>query len=95
MENPDTLLSVLEVQPSLIEEIKPHQEDVKLQRLRSNLEKGKSPGFMVHEDGTLTFQNRLCVPNKAELKEKILTKAYNTQYLVHLGGTKMYQDLKQ
>jgi len=43
----------------------------------------------------LGFQNRLCVPNKAELKEKILTKAHNTRYLIQPGGTKMYRDLKQ
>jgi len=35
------LLSALEVQPSLLEGIKSHQkEDVKLQRIRQNLEKG-------------------------------------------------------
>ena len=40
------LLSVLDVQPSLLEEIISHQkEDVKLQRIRQNLEKGKSPGL--------------------------------------------------
>ena len=39
------------------EEIRSHQEeDVKLQRIKQNLEKGKSPGFLVDEDGTLRFQ---------------------------------------
>jgi len=90
------LLSALEVQPSLLEEIKAHQKgDVKLQRIRQTLEKGRSSGFMEEADGTLRFQNRLCVPNKAELKEKILTEAHNTRYSVHPGGTKMYRDLKQ
>jgi len=90
------LLSVLEVQPSLLEEIKFHQkEDDKLQRIRQNLEKGKAPGFMIKEDGTLRFQSRLCMPNKADSKEKILTEAHNTQYSVHPGGKKMYRDLKQ
>ena len=42
------LLSVLDVQPSLLEEIKFHQkEDDKLQRIRQNLEKGKAPGSMI------------------------------------------------
>ena len=90
------LLSALEVRPSLIEEIKFHQkEDAKLQRIRKNHEKERSPGFILHEDGTLRFQNRLCVPNKLELKEKILIAAHNTQYLVYHRGTKMYRDLKQ
>ena len=54
-------LLALEVQPPIIEEIKLHQkDDVKLQRIRQNLERGKSPSFVVHEDGTLRFQNQLC-----------------------------------
>ena len=57
----DGLLMALEVQPSLIEEIKASQkEDAKLERIRRNLAPGKFPGFVVHEDGTLRFQNRLC-----------------------------------
>jgi len=45
---------------------------------KQNLEKGKSPNFMVDEDGMLRFQNYLCVSNKAKLKEKILTEAHDT-----------------
>ena len=49
-------LFVLEVQLSLLEEIEFHQkEDVKLLRIRQNLEEGKPPGFMVEVDGTLRF----------------------------------------
>ena len=56
-------LSVLTIQPSLEEEIRLNQEsDPELQRIKQNLEKGKSPGFVLHEDGTLRFQNRICVP---------------------------------
>ena len=90
------LLSALEVQHSLLEEIKSHyKKDAKLQRIRQNLKKGKSLGFLVDEDGMLRFQNHLCVPDKAELKEKILIKAHNTRYSIHLGGKKMYRDLKK
>jgi len=79
------------VQPSLLEEIKSHQEkDVKLQRIKQNLEKRKSRGFVMDEEGTLRFQNRLCGPDVTELKEKILTGAHNTRYSIHPGGTKMY-----
>jgi len=79
------------MQPSLLEEIKSHQgEDVILQRIKQNLEKGKSPGFLVDDNGKLKFQNQLCVPNLAELKERTLTEAHNTRYSTHPGGTKMY-----
>jgi len=48
------------------------------------LEKEKSPGFMVDEDGTLRFQNRLYVPDKAELNEKILLRhtTLDIQYIL-------------
>ena len=71
------------------------ESDPELQRIKQNLEKGKSPGFVVHEDGTLRFQNRLCVPKNGELRKQILEEAHNTRYSVHPGGTKMYRDLRQ
>src|SRR3954462_10296976 len=41
------------------------------------------------------FGNRICVPNKIELKNLILQEAHDTPYSIHPGGTKMYQDLKE
>ena len=91
----DELLTALEVQPSIVEEIKASQKnDVKLEKLRGNVAQGKSPSFVIHEDGTLRFQNGLCIPNKEELKGRILEKAYHTRYSVHPGGTKMCRDLR-
>ena len=79
-----------------MEEIRLNQEcDFELQRIKQNLEKGKSPGFVIHEDGTLRFQNRLCVPQNEGLRKQILKEAHNIRYSVHLRGTKMYRDLKQ
>jgi len=57
-ETTHALLFSLEMQPSLLEEIKSHQEeDAKLQRIKQNLERRKFMGFVVDEDGTLRFQN--------------------------------------
>ena len=43
----DGLLTVLEVQPSIIEEIKASQkDDAKLEKLKCNVTQGKSPGFV-------------------------------------------------
>jgi hypothetical protein len=33
------------------------------------------------------------VPNVDHLREKILQEAHNSAYSIHLGSTKMYQDL--
>ena len=47
-------LSALTLRHSIVEEIQVSQEtDPKLQRIKKNLEKEKSPRFMVHEDGAL------------------------------------------
>ena len=56
---------------------------------------GKAPGFVNHEDGTIRFYNRVCVPIAEELKKKILDEGHDTPHSVHLGGNKLYKDLKQ
>ena len=49
--------------------------------------------FIVKENGSLYFQNKLCVTADNELKKKLLYEAH-TVFTMHLGGNKMYQDLK-
>ena len=46
--------------------------------------------FSVKEAGSLHFQDRLCVPDDKELKEKLLFEAHNTVFTMHHGGNKMY-----
>ena len=49
-------LSALTLQPSIVEKIRMDQEsDPELQRIKQNLERGKSLEFVVHEDGTVRF----------------------------------------
>ena len=52
------------------------------------------PGFVIHEDGTIRFHNRVCVPAVESLKKKILDEGHNTPHSVHPGGAKLYKDLK-
>jgi len=81
------------MQPSIIEDIKASQvDDGKLEKLSQNVAQGRSP---IHEDGTLRFQNKLCVPNKEELKKNTIEEAHDTRHLVPPGGIKMYKDLRQ
>ena len=56
---------------------------------------GDKTYFSVKEAGSLYFQNRLCVLDDKELKEKLIFEAHNTVFTMHPGGNKMYQDLKQ
>ena len=64
----DWQFSALDMQSLLVEETKASQKD------DAKLEK-----FITHENRTLRFQNRLCVPNGEELKKKILDETHNTR----------------
>ena len=46
--------------------------------------------FSVREDGSLYFQNSLCVLADSELKKELLHEAHNSIFTMHLGGNKMY-----
>lgn len=45
--------------------------------------------------GIVRFSSRIRIPNVEELKNEILKDAHNSEFSIHLGSTKMYQDLKQ
>jgi hypothetical protein len=49
---------------------------------------------MEDEQGTVWFKNRICVPNTESLRETILKDACDSDYSIHPGSTKMYQDVK-
>ena len=71
------------------------QSDRLLQEVKKRLDEGKEGDFSIDESGTLRFKGRLCVPQKAEIKDDILREAHRTPYTIHPGETKMYRDLKQ
>ena len=48
----------------------------------------------MNEDGFVYYRDWVCVPNDDELKKSILKEAHNGFFAMHLGSTKMYQDLK-
>jgi hypothetical protein len=50
---------------------------------------------MEDEQGTIWFKDRICVPDIESLHETILKEAHDSDYSIHPGSTKMYQDLKQ
>lgn len=41
------------------------------------------------------FRDRVCVPNMPELKMSILEEGHKNDLSIHLGATKIYQDLKK
>ena len=50
-------------------------------------------GWIVHVDGSLWYRGRAVVPQLIDLREEILKDFHCSRFAVHLGGTKMYQDL--
>jgi len=53
----------MEALPTLLEEIHiVEATDPQLERIREEILIGKTPGFMIHEDGTIRFHNQVCVP---------------------------------
>jgi hypothetical protein len=85
----------MEVGSSLLQEIRRGQlEDEKIQEIKRNIMKEKSPGFSEDNEGVLWYKGRICVPNVKELKDKILCEAHESAYYIHLEGNKMYHDLK-
>ena len=88
-------LANLEVKPMLAHDIKEAQKGHKsIEGIKKKIQEGKAPEFSVDEQGVVWFGKRLCLPNKAELKDLILEEAHDTPYSIHPGGTKMYQDLR-
>src|SRR5438132_11549252 len=64
-------------------------------KLRSRLGHRLGHHFKQDQDGVIWFKNRLVVPKNLELRKKILDEAHLSRFSIHLGSTKMYQDLKQ
>ena len=89
-------LDNLEVKPTLVDDIKEAQKGHEsIEGIKKKIQEGKDPRFSVDEQGVVWFGKRLCVPNKAELKDLILQEAHDTPYSIHPDGTKMYQDLRE
>ena len=50
-------------------------------------------GWHVSSDQGVSYQDRLFVPDNC--RDEVLREFHTSQFAVHPGGTKMYQDLKR
>jgi hypothetical protein len=86
----------IDVEPTLELEIRKGQiGDAKIQEIKDLITEGRGPEFTKDEQGTVWFKDRICVPEIDSLRETILKEAHDSDYSIHPGSTKMYQDLKQ
>lgn len=51
--------------------------------------------FVIHQDDSLWYDKRLCIPNDYKLKREIMEEAHGTTYSINPRRTKMYKDLKE
>ena len=58
------------------------------------LTEGKAKEFCIKDDGLVTHFKQVCVPESEGLRTEIMNEAHHSLYTVHLGGTKMYRDVK-
>jgi hypothetical protein len=86
----------IDVEPTLEQEIRKGQiGDANIQEIKDLITEGRGPEFTEDEQGTIWFKDRICVPDIESLRETILKEAHDSDYSIHPGSTKMYQDLKQ
>ena len=52
-------------------------------------------GWAIHTNGSLQYKGWFVVPQLTYLREEILMKFHCSRFTVHLGGTKMYHDLRR
>ena len=70
------------------------KKDEKIAAIVSQIGNGKEIEFIVNGDGVLYYKDRVCVPDDNDLRKAILEEAHSGSFTIHLGSTKMYQDLK-
>jgi hypothetical protein len=63
--------------------------------IHEKIEAVKVNCFRKDDQGILWFNDHIVVPKDAEVHQQILDEAHLSRYSIHLGSTKMYQDLKQ
>ena len=58
------------------------------------MEEEETKHFRLDVRGVLWFKDRLVVPKDRELRNQILEEAHSSNFSIHPGTSKMYQDLK-
>lgn len=86
----------LTLTPTLFNDIRVKQAtNSELVEIRRLMEKGKGKNFCLSEDGSLPFEDCLCILKDETLREQILSEAHEISYAIYPGSTKMYNDLKR
>ena len=67
--------------------------DVYCQKVIDRVRRGQKKRYRISNE-MLMLDNRVCVPNVNNLRQRILQEAHYVPYSVHPGAMKMYHDIK-
>ena len=95
-EQAQSTLGSLVATPSLLSRVIESQgQDAEIVFIRDWVQSGTGDeGWTIHTDGSLGYRGRVVVPQLTDLREEILREFHCSRFVVHLSGTKMYQDLR-
>jgi hypothetical protein len=71
-----------------------HDEGAKIVKLKLSQREAKYKCFHTDHQGVLWFNNLIVVPKDHQLRKQIPDEAHLSKFSIHLGSTKMYQDLQ-
>ena len=92
---PGMFLAHVEVKFPLVDQIVEAQaRDASRSKLLEKLEKEGESEFAMNEQGVLTYQGRVWVPEIDGMRQQLMQIAHSSSYAMHPGSNKMYQDLK-
>ena len=90
-----TLGSLVATSSLLSRVIESQGQDILISSIRDEVQSGTGDeGFAIHTDGSLWYRGRVLVPQMTDFREEILKEFHCSYFVVHLGGTKMYCDLR-
>ena len=82
--------------PTLTDQIiKAQKVDPGISRIKRNIKKGVANCFSIDDQGVVFFGTILVVPKARNPRRLILKESHESPLTIHLGSTKMYQDLRQ
>ena len=95
---PEGTLNHISIEPTLYDRVimaQVHDKGVGIIKQKVLEGERKYKCFRVDHKGILWFESCLVVPKNQEFRKQILDEAHLSKFSVHLGSTKMYQDLRQ
>ncbi|XP_052487992.1 uncharacterized protein LOC128041730 [Gossypium raimondii] len=96
LSNDGSIVAEMKAKPLFIQQIcEAHNVDNELLAKRSQCDVNTDLEFQIDAEGCLRFRDRICVSRNANLIQMIVNEGYSSRLSIHLGSTKMYNDLKQ